>query len=288
MIRLTETQRIWLLTYTLLMFLPFASSCANSQRSNSSKKELLSKKKPAQQPVVRNSVPEWYAFAVFHPESSLSEDDTSIDAKQSSSHAIEESQSIAAEKKRNVFRLTLGAKSLLPILRATFGNQARSSADGDENTWFTTHPSDLFTPSELSALCHSSKISDLESMNEYCWKPQVTQQYLVALSNFASDACIKLVEAESKNEALQSNKILRNKAFSESDLKNFAIRFLKIDTNDVTDEWVNKIMTDANKFLQEELQLEPPETEAAVKVHSIEKAIFSCRAALTSEEFYSR
>ena len=110
----------------------------------------------------------------------------------------------------------------------------------------------------------------------------------MALSNFASDACIKLVEAESKNEALQSNKILRNKAFSESDLKNFAIRFLKIDTNDVTDEWVNKIMTDANKFLQEELQLEPPETEAAVKVHSIEKAIFSCRAALTSEEFYSR
>jgi len=49
-----------------------------------------------------------------------------------------------------------------------------------------------------------------------------------------------------------------------------------------------KILNDAETFLREELQLEPPQTADAIKVHSIEKAIFSCRAALTSKEFYTR
>ncbi|MEY2987626.1 MAG: hypothetical protein RJB13_1147 [Pseudomonadota bacterium] len=288
MIKLRASQKISGVICSQIIALTATSACTRKVNSHNTDSESLINKASTSRSNVRNSVPEWYAFAVFHPESSLAEDNYSFDLKHNSSHAIDESMKQMSDKNEFSVRLVLGAKSLIPILRSTFGNQARSSGEGDENSWFTTHPSDLFTPSELSHLCHSAKTTELESTDGFCWKPRATQQYLLALTDFASDACTKLVELESKNDALQSNKIFRNKVFSTGDLKHFVTRHLKIDKYAANDEWLNKIVTDAEKFISEELQLELPETDDAIKVHSVEKAIFSCRAALTSEEFYTR
>lgn len=264
------------------------SACTKNSNSHSSKSESRNNEPYANKRTVRNSVPEWYAFAVFHPESSLAEGNFSSDISKSSNAKIKNSVTLDSKNNNTEFSIVLGAKSLIPILRSTFGNQPRSGGEVEEDSWFTTHPSDLFTPDELLSLCTSSRTSELESTDDYCWKPKVTQQYLATLSNFAADACNKLVEAERKKETLSSNKILRSKVFSGDDLKYFTIRHLRMERYDVTDGWIKKILNDAETFLREELQLEPPQTVDAIKVHSIEKAIFACRAALTSKEFYTR
>lgn len=271
-----------------VFILLIASACREKDVSKNSDPPSETAKSSRTKAGTINSVSEWYAFSVFHPTSTLSEESFVFPQQQSSNTALNEKAIHLDDEAINDLILVLGAKSLIPILRETFGNQARSSDDSDDNSWFTTHPSDLFTPSELNALCHYQKASELEGVENYCWKPRLTQEYLVALSNFAADACAKLVERESKNQSLSSNKILRSLVFNSDNLRYFAIHYLRMQKHDVSEEWLNKIESDAEKFVREELKLETPTSSDTVKVYSIEKAIFSCRAALSSKEFYSR
>lgn len=274
--------------YLQAFILLIASGCREKEVSKNSDQQSKTVKPSGAKTGTVDSVSEWYAFSVFHPTSTLSEESFVFPQQQSSSAALNEEAIHSDAETGNDLILVLGAKSLIPIFRGTFGSQARSSDDSDENSWFTTHPSDLFTPSEMTALCHYQKASELEGSENYCWKPRLTQEYLVALSNFAADACSKLVERESKNQNLSSNKIFRSLVFNSDNLRYFAIHYLRMQKHDVSEEWLNKIESDAEKFVREELKLETPTSSDTVKVHSIEKAIFSCRAALSSKEFYSR
>ena len=87
----------------------------------------------------------------------------------------------------------LSGQALIPILKSTFGDQIRSGNDIERDAWFTTHPSALFTPDQLKSLCNNDFIEIGEGNFEVCWKPKLTDQYLSALTDFATDACPQLV-----------------------------------------------------------------------------------------------
>lgn len=236
----------------------------------------------------KDSMTEWSAFSVFHPESALSEDSFGLSLNSNTRAGMTEEKATLEQPNSSEPSIILGANALIPILRATFGNQARSSDSPDENSWFTIHPSDLFTPFELKSLCGNLKITEFDETENICWRPQLTQEYLVSLANFSADACTKLVERESKSENLNSNKLLRGKPFTSEYLRTFSIRHLRMPKHAITNEWLQKITDDASTYLKLDLKFENPDSPDSAEVAALEKAIFSCRAAINSKEFYSR
>lgn len=264
------------------------TGCMAEVKSQSNDKNTVDLSNETKRKLARDSMTEWLAFSVFHPESALSEDSFGLSLTTHSHSGIMEENLASKSQKANDFSVILGANALIPILRSTFGNQARSSDSPDENSWFTTHPSDLFTPSELLNLCSNLKFTHFDETDDICWRPKLTQGYLVSLTNFAADACTKLVERENKSEDLNSNKLLRGKPFTNDHLHYFSLLYLKIPKQSLTNEWLKKISDDATSYLKEELKIESMDSPESTSVVSIEKAIFSCRAAITSKEFYSR
>lgn len=244
------------------------------------------KSKPS--PVQRNwpesrSLTEWRAFEVYHPSSAVSEDalfhtfrGRQDPASSGSKEAIEEKQS----------KLILGAKSLLPILRSVFGDQIRGLAAAEREPYFLTHPTALFKPEQLKALCAGEETGSAEESGDSCWKPQLTDDYLGALTDFAGDACPYLVTQEAKNLAKNRNKLIKSADFNTHNLKVFATHSLRIPNELITEQWLADIVDESKRAIRAENQ--EPDATPAETFRSEDLYSMTCQAMILSEEFYTR
>jgi hypothetical protein len=240
-----------------------------------------------------NAMNEWSAFSIYHPHSQVNEEalfQTFRKRKENNSDNFEKSNK-TVEKSETSFLLS--GQALIPILKSTFGDQIRSGNDIERDAWFTTHPSALFTPDQLKSLCNNDFIEIGEGNFEVCWKPKLTDQYLSALTDFATDACPQLVAREVRNNALQGNKLIRTRDFREQNLKTFAITWLKLPSEKVSEGWLAEITTQARAALKANVENNGEMEGEDGEVESLESSVpdlytLSCQAMLLSPEFYSR
>ncbi|NBO37612.1 hypothetical protein EBU99_03415 [bacterium] len=237
----------------------------------------------------RNSVNEWSAFAIYHPNSSLSEDALFQTFRGQSAVNEESPGDEEAQDRAKKPRQVLGARSLLPILKTTFGDQVRGNTEIDRDPWFLLHPSALFTPIQLRALCDRDIDSGVDDSIDMCWKPKISEDYLSALTDFASDACPQLVSRESRAGNLLTNKLVRSRDFREQNVRFFALQWLKIPIDKITDDWLEGISNEAHKALQAETQQPMPEgTNPSTALAPEDLYTLACQAVLLSKEFYTR
>ncbi|NBW83423.1 hypothetical protein EBR21_16870 [bacterium] len=225
---------------------------------------------------------EWQAFVVYHPSSGITEDSIflSFKFKPNSSGATEAAKT-NSENSENLVQV-LGARSLIPILKTTFGDQARGASAAERDQWFFTHPTTLFNTQQTKSLCGRESDADQDESAEICWKPKLTEEYLETLTDFAGDACPQLILKESSQENRIANKLMRSTNFTEQSIKHFATHYLLIPADKVDDEWIARIMSEAKKSL--EAELEGQNLEASPE----ELYASACQAMLLSKEFYSR
>lgn len=176
----------------------------------------------------------------------------------------------------------LGARSLLPILRMAFGDQARGAAAAERDPWFFTHPTSFFNPQQTKSLCGRDIDIEADEGSDICWKPKLTNEYLETLTDFAGDACPQLVLKESKQDNRFMNKLMRSSTFSPQALRHFAIQALHIPQDRASDEWINHIMSESKRSIEAELESQNQEASAE------ELYALACQEMLLSKEFYSR
>ena len=230
---------------------------------------------------------EWNAFSIYHPTSNLTDDNFS------KSHLLKQREheldkKVEDKNSPHHFKQILGARSLIPILRYAFGNQARSSSEDEQDSWFTTHPSSLFTPEQMKAFCDYDTNHNLNEFNDVCWKPRLSEHYLFALSEFAADACPQLVEREFKSNNLFANKLVKSRDFRESNIKAFAQNWLSIPPEKITSHWLEKINKDAVHALKEHFSDATVNEKSDLSPYSAELYTLACQAILLSTEFYTR
>lgn len=246
----------------------------SSPETSSTQFQLESEERPPSQ------INEWTAFAIYHPSSRLSEDNILQSFRKSEGEDIQDA-------KLNSMQV-LGARSLIPILRSTFGDQIRGSTENERDTWFTTHPTALFTPEQLRALCDNDPSDALAGVSEPCWKPTLSEAYLSALTDFASDACPQLVDKEFKNNILVSNKLVRHRDFRDAGIRHFSQVSLRIPQDKISAPWLEKIKQDAIRSLKANLDDQEIKTDADLDAHTADLYTLACQAILLSPEFYTR
>lgn len=231
---------------------------------------------------------EWRAFSIYHPLSRLNEEHLFQNFRpQKSNFEFEKTTPFGQAEKEESLQI-LGARALIPILRATFGDQIRGSSENDRDAWFTAHPSALFTPDQMVTLCDSENKESGDTLTEPCWKPRLSDDYLSALAEFASDACPQLVSKELKSNILFSNKLVRSRVYNEQNIRHFATNSLRIPSEKVTLEWIEKISSEASKALQENFELAEREKREDTALHPEHLYTLACQALLLSKEFYTR
>jgi hypothetical protein len=231
---------------------------------------------------------EWRAFSIYHPLSRLNEDHLFHSFRQNNSEFEREKTASLEQTEKLESLQILGASSLIPILRSTFGEQIRGSTENERDAWFTTHPSALFTPEQMTALCDREIKETGDTLAEPCWKPSLSDAYLGALTEFASDACPQLVGRELKNNILFSNKLARSRDYKEQNIRHFAIHSLRIPSEKVTPEFVERMSAEASKSLQANLELAEGEKLEDKDLHPEDLYTLACQALLLSKEFYTR
>jgi hypothetical protein len=249
-----------------------------SERKKSGKSEKLT---VANYPESR-SMNEWRAFEIYHPKSGVTEDSLFNIFKTRPDSAESKTEFDALGEKINLRLQVLGARSLLPILRSAFGDQVRGMSSAERDPYFLNHPTALFNPSQLNALCDNENDEISDESTDVCWKPKVTDEYLSALTDFAGDACPYLVSKEFRLFNRQKNKLVRNEEFHEQNLKTFAETSLHIPSERVTDEWIKDIVSQAKQAMESE----QPENTAAFRPEDLYN--MTCQAMLLSKEFYTR
>ncbi|MBM3382382.1 MAG: hypothetical protein FJY29_08070 [Betaproteobacteria bacterium] len=233
---------------------------------------------------------EWSAFSIYHPYSQINEESLFQSFKKGKDGITEGQESIQTENEKSESAFLLSGQALVPIFRATFGDQIRNGSDVERDPWFTTHPSALFTPEQMKALC-GNDLSDLGDGNfEICWKPKLTDQYLSALTDFATDACPQLVAKEFRSNLLHLNKLVRTRDFREQNLKNFATNFLKIPADEISETWLATMTSQATDALKANLEDESTEQNSNQRAELSTPDLYtlSCQSIILSREFYSR
>lgn len=231
---------------------------------------------------------EWGAFSIFHPLSRLNEDHLFHSFRANNLDLEREKTASLGQKEKEESLQILGARSLIPIFRSTFGDQIRGSSENERDVWFTAHPSALFTPEQMTALCDRESKDTGDTLAEPCWKPSLSEGYLNALTEFASDACPQLVGKELKNQFLFSNKIVRSREYKEQNIRHFAIHSLRIPSEKVTLEFIERMSLEASKSLQANLEIDDGENVKDKDLHSEDLYTLACQALLLSKEFYTR
>jgi hypothetical protein len=231
---------------------------------------------------------EWRAFSIYHPLSRLNEDHLFHSFRQNNSEFEREKIASLEQTEKLESLQILGASSLIPIFRSAFGEQIRGSSENERDAWFTTHPSALFTPEQMTALCDREIKETGDTLAEPCWKPSLSEGYLNALTEFASDACPQLVGKELKNQFLFSNKIVRSREYKEQNIRHFAIHSLRIPSEKVTLEFIERMSLEASKSLQANLEIDDGENVKDKDLHSEDLYTLACQALLLSKEFYTR
>lgn len=252
-------------------------------KSRSRQHNIELKKKSFEQ---SKTVSEWTAFSIYHPNSVIIEDSFFQNFKNKPGLGDQELEQNIANPVAPETMQVVGARSLVPILRLAFGDQARGREAAERDSWFLTHPTALFNPNQIQSLCGRDSESLLDDGTDICWKPKLTDEYLNTLTDFASDACPQLVFKEIKQPNKTLNKLVRSEHFKEQNLKIFAIQSLKIPNEKASEEWIDKIISESKKALLssngsalEDLKLEENEEDLY---------IMSCQAMLLSAEFYAR
>lgn len=249
------------------------------------------KKNPLQQGKTPNNtwtLNEWRAFSIYHPLSRLNEDHIFQTFRQHNSNfEFEKTISLVQTEKEESLQI-LGARALIPILRSAFGDQIRGSSENDRDAWFTAHPSALFTPEQMITLCDRENKDTGDTLAEPCWKPSLSDDYLNALTEFASDACPQLVSKELKSNILFSNKLVRSRDYKEQNIRHFATNSLRIPSEKVTLEWIERISSEASKSLQENFEIAEREKLEDTALHPEGLYTLACQALLLSKEFYTR
>lgn len=229
------------------------------------------------------TVNEWRAFSIYHPNSGLSEDSLFRNFKKRPVVVEDSTQKDLAQSSAETTMQVLGARSLIPILRATFGDQVRGSTEFERDPWFLSHPSALFNPSQLKALCDRDNESEIEDENDVCWKPSLTDEYLSTLTDFASDACPQLVFRETQQANKLLNKLIRSADFKEQNIRHFAVHSLRIPAEKVTDEWIVNLLDESRRAAGLD-----DNQENAPELADEDLYALSCQAMLLSRDFYSR
>jgi hypothetical protein len=233
---------------------------------------------------------EWSAFSIYHPYSQINEEILFQTFKKKKELQTEVGETAIPGSENTKVSFLLSGQALVPILRATFGDQIRTGNDIERDPWFTTHPSALFTPEQMKALCSNDLAEVGEGNFEICWRPKLTDQYLSALTDFATDACPQLVNKEFRSNNLHLNKLVRSRDFREQNLKIFASAFLKIPSEKVSESWLTEITTQARDALRANLEETQKEASEEQKPEAIAPDLYalSCQAMILSREFYSR
>ncbi|MEN9809246.1 MAG: hypothetical protein RLZZ488_813 [Pseudomonadota bacterium] len=229
------------------------------------------------------AINEWRAFSIYHPNSGLSEDSLFKNFKKRSVSVDDPMNKDAGQSTAEATTQVLGARSLIPILRATFGDQVRGNTEFERDPWFLSHPSALFNPSQMKALCDRDNESEMDGDNDLCWKPSLTDEYLSTLTDFASDACPQLVFRETQQPNKLLNKLVRSADFREQNIRHFAVHSLRIPVEKVTDEWIVDLLDESRRAagISENQERVPELTEEDLYA-------LACQAMLLSREFYSR
>lgn len=257
------------------------------EKSPSREKKIDSKKKSFEQ---SKTMSEWTAFSIYHPNSVIIEDSFFQNFKNKPGNNEQESEQNFSGSVGLETMQVLGARSLVPILRLAFGDQARGREAAERDPWFLTHPTALFNPTQIQSLCGRDSESLLDDGTDICWKPKLTDEYLNTLTDFASDACTQLVFKEFKQSNRALNKLVRSEQFKEQNLKHFAIQSLKIPAEKTSEEWLNKIISESKKALlsNHDSPLENSKAEENADENAEDLYIMTCQAALLSAEFYAR
>lgn len=229
------------------------------------------------------AISEWRAFSIYHPNSGLSEDSLFKNFKKRPVVVDDFIQKDAGQSSGETTMQVLGARSLIPILRAAFGDQIRGNTEFERDPWFLSHPSALFNLTQMKALCDRDNESEIEDENDVCFKPALTDEYLTTLTDFATDACPQLVLRETQQSDRLLNKLIRTADFKEQNIKFFAMNSLRIPAEKVTDEWIANLLDESRRAAA------PTENqEDSPELTDEELYALSCQAMLLSREFYSR
>jgi hypothetical protein len=268
------------------------ASAESKSQKNAANKNTISKvqKHTKDQPTTEHKkkypgnavITEWQAFVVYHPSSSITEDSLFLNFKYRPGSAGQaEAENLNNENPESLVQV-LGARSLIPILRNAFGDQARGAAAAERDPWFFTHPTALFNPQQSKSLCGRDSEVDSDEGTEICWKPRLSEEYLETLTDFAGDACPQLVLKESNQTNRVLNKLFRSTNFTEQNIKHFATHSLLIPAEKVAEEWITRIMGEAKRSM--EVELEGQNQEASPE----DLYTIACESMLLSKEFYSR
>lgn len=236
--------------------------------------------------VEQRMISEWQAFAVYHPNSGLSEDLLFQNFKRRPTDDSDTKSSITESRVADSNPQVLGSRTLIPILRDAFGVQARGQSAAERDSWFLTHPTSLFSPSQMRALCDSDIESVINTGGEICWKPRLSDEYLSTLTDFASDACPALVTKERSQPNRMSNKLVRSEQIRSQDLRYFALTWLKIPAEKVTDEWLDELLSETKKTISSEFEGHSEENPPEFSSDDLYAA--ACQSILLSREFYTR
>lgn len=232
------------------------------------------------------TISEWRAFAIYHPTSGVSEDSLFNSFKTRSPQAENTAEQNSDTPNENIAIQILGARSLIPILRSAFGDQVRGFAAAERDPYFLNHPEALFNPTQLKALCDRDIENTADEGSDVCWKPRLTEEYLSALTDFASDACPHLVSKESKHPIKMQNKLIRTNDFREQNIKTFATLSLRIPIEKVTDEWVMMIVGESKRNAGEDEGTPTNSEDNQLRMEDLYS--MACQAILLSQEFYTR
>ncbi len=232
------------------------------------------------------TISEWRAFAIYHPTSGVSEDSLFNSFKMRSPQADNTTEQNSVAPNENIALQILGARSLIPILRSAFGDQVRGLAAAEREPYFLNHPTALFNPTQLKALCDRDIENTADEGSDVCWKPRLTEEYLSALTDFASDACPHLVSKESKHPTKMQNKLIRTNDFREQNIKTFATQSLRIPIDKVTDEWVSMIVGESKRNVGDEDGTKDNTEDNRLRMEDLYS--MACQAMLLSQEFYTR
>ncbi|MEN9825997.1 MAG: hypothetical protein RI953_1742, partial [Pseudomonadota bacterium] len=137
-------------------------------------------------------------------------------------------------------------------------------------------------PQQSKSLCGRDSEVDSDEGTEICWKPRLSEEYLETLTDFAGDACPQLVLKESNQTNRVLNKLFRSTNFTEQNIKHFATHSLLIPAEKVAEEWITRIMGEAKRSM--EVELEGQNQEASPE----DLYTIACESMILSKEFYSR
>jgi hypothetical protein len=229
---------------------------------------------------------EWRAFEVYHPSSSVTEDSLfhTFKKRQSEKEVSENRESDSAAP--HTGEQILGAKSIIPILRSAFGDQVRGLSTAERDPYFMSHPTALFNPAQLKALCSNDEYGSADEITDICWKPRLSDEYLSALTDFAGDACPNLVMREIRNISKTKNKLVKSEEFNQQNLKAFANLYLRIPTERTTDEWLSEIVSESKRAIDADRAEYQENENTSYRAEDLYN--MACQAVVLSKEFYTR